>query len=193
MSMPPSTLEHLSDARLLAPPPSLHRWRPPRDRHRCIFCAAASKSDTLRQKAEATNDHKTAFRILSLESAAPAEFVCKWNPRFAISTETRLFLRSAAAADTLHSTDRMLRTAAQGGRGQRRGQGRGVALRHRRDGISLSVLSQTCRATGAGGRGRAHTDRASPSASSVTTKGVRIPILPSWPGGVGPRRELYRR
>ena len=116
MSMPPSTLEHLSDARLLAPPPSLHRWRPPRDRHRCIFCAAASKSDTLRQKAEATNDHKTAFRILSLDSATPAEFVRKWNPRFAISTETRLFLQSAAAADTLHSTDRMLRTAAQGGR-----------------------------------------------------------------------------
>ena len=96
MSMPPSTLEHLSAARLLARASrSLHRWRPPRGRHRCRFCAAASKSDTLRKKAEATNDHRTALRILSadvvtvkdqLESSHTStsrvhqipEFVCKY-------------------------------------------------------------------------------------------------------------------
>ena len=66
MSTPPSTLEHLSAARLLPRPSSLQRWRPLRDCPRCIFCAAASKSDAFKKKARAASVHMTAFCILSL-------------------------------------------------------------------------------------------------------------------------------
>ena len=66
MLMPPSTLEHLSAARLLPRPSSLQRWRPLRDWPRCIFCAAASKSDAFRKKARAASVHMAAFCILPL-------------------------------------------------------------------------------------------------------------------------------
>ena len=66
MLMPPSTLEHLSAARLLPRPSSLQRWRPLRDCPRCIFSAAASKSDAFKKKARAASVHMTAFCILSL-------------------------------------------------------------------------------------------------------------------------------
>ena len=66
MLMPPSTLEHLSAARLLPRPSSLQRWRPLRDWPRCIFCAAASKSDAFRNKARAASVHMAAFCILPL-------------------------------------------------------------------------------------------------------------------------------
>ena len=64
--MPPSTPEHLSAARLLPRPSSLQRWRPPRDCPRCIFCAAASKSDAFKKKARAASVIMAAFCMLSV-------------------------------------------------------------------------------------------------------------------------------
>ena len=68
MSTPPSTLEHLSAARLLPRPSSLQRWRPLRDCPLSIFCAAASKSDAFKKKARAASVHMAAFCMLSLHS-----------------------------------------------------------------------------------------------------------------------------